>query len=118
MHGLVATRSEIGYKSVRGAVTENLYLADTSPNAVIAVSTEAISRAGKRGELYPPKSLREAVGIHPGTKVVFRLAGEKLEVEAIPSLEDVLRMGPITEITFEDFQRSRSQLLDTVVKRR
>ena len=72
------------------------------------MSTEIISRAGKRGELYPPKTLREAVGIHPGSKIVFRVSGEKLEVEAIPSLEEVLEMGPISEISMEEFDSSLS----------
>ena len=58
------------------------------------MSSEVVSRAGKRGELYPPKTLREAVGIYPGSKIVFRVTGERLEVEAIPSLEEVLKMVP------------------------
>lgn len=80
--------------------------------------TEIISRAGKRGELYPPKTLREAVGIHPGSKIVFRVSGEKLEVEAIPSLEEVLEMGPISEISMEEFEKSRAELFKSLVRRK
>jgi bifunctional DNA-binding transcriptional regulator/antitoxin component of YhaV-PrlF toxin-antitoxin module len=80
--------------------------------------TQVVSHAGKKGELYPPKSLREAVGIHPGTTVVFRLVGEKLEVQAIPSLKDVLGMGPIAEVTLDELDKSRSELLGSLVKRK
>jgi len=81
------------------------------------MSSEIVGRAGKRGELYPPKKLREAVGIYPGSKILFRLAGEKLEIEAVPSLEEVLEMGPFSEITLEEFEKSRSELQRSLVRR-
>ena len=82
------------------------------------MSTEVLGRVGKRGELYPPKSLREAAGIRPGSKVIFRLVGENLEIEAVPSLEDLLNMESIANITLEEFENYRSELSEKLVKRR
>ena len=81
------------------------------------MSSEIISRAGKRGELYPPKALREEAGIFPGSKIVFRVTGGRLEVEAIPSLEEVLKMGPVSEITLDELEKVRSDLHEALVKR-
>lgn len=81
------------------------------------MATEVLGRAGKRGELYPPKAMREALGIHPGSKIIFRLAGDKLEVETVPSLEDLLKMDPVASITLEEFEAYRSELSRALVKR-
>ncbi len=74
------------------------------------MAEERISRVGKRGELYPPKELREAAKIRPGSNVIFRVVGDKLEVESIPSLIDLLNMKPIAKITLKEFEDFRSKL--------
>ncbi len=81
------------------------------------MATEVVSHAGKRGELYPPKGMREAIGIRPGSRIIFRLAGTKLEVEAVPSLEDLVRMKPIATITLNEFERFRSELSRAMTRR-
>ncbi len=81
------------------------------------VATEVVSRAGKRGELYPPKDMREAIGIRPGSRIIFRLAGTRLEVEAVPSLEELIKMKPIATITLDEFDRFRSELSKAMTRR-
>ncbi len=81
------------------------------------MSADIVGHAGKRGELYPPKNLREAIGIHPGTKVIFRVVDSKLEVEPVPSLGDVLKMDAIAEVTLEELEQFRSDLADSLVRR-
>jgi len=70
----------------------------------------AIGRVGSKGELFPPKKIREKLGIKPHMKVVYRVEKGRLIVEPIPSLEDVLREPPEIEITLEEFHEFRKKL--------
>mgnify|MGYP003884868031 CR=1 FL=1 len=51
---------------------------------MIEIATEG--RVGSKGELFPPKEIREKLGLRPHTKVVYRVEGGKLVVEPIPCL--------------------------------
>jgi len=68
------------------------------------------SRVGSKGELFPPKEIREKLGLRPHSKVIYRVEGGRLIVEPIPSLEDVLREPPSVEITLEEFHSFRREL--------
>jgi len=65
---------------------------------------------GSKGELFPPKKMRETLGLRPHSKVVYRVEEGRLVVEPVPSLEEVLREAPSVEVTFEDFHKLRKEL--------
>ena len=46
---------------------------------------------GSKGELFPPKEIREKLGLKPHMRVLYRIKDGKLIVEPIPSIEDVLK---------------------------
>ncbi|MFQ6124578.1 MAG: AbrB/MazE/SpoVT family DNA-binding domain-containing protein [Candidatus Heimdallarchaeota archaeon] len=66
--------------------------------------SEMTLKVGKKGEIYTNKELRERVGIHKGGKVRAIVEGKKLVIEAIPSLEEMLRK-PIARISVEEAER-------------
>jgi AbrB family looped-hinge helix DNA binding protein len=70
----------------------------------------AESRVGSKGELFLPKKIREELGLHPHTKVIYKVEGNRLVVEPIPSLEEVLKKQPSVEITLEEFHEFRREL--------
>jgi len=67
-------------------------------------------RVGSKGELFPPKEIREKLGLKPNTKVIYRVEEGRLIVEPIPSLEEVLKESPEVEITLEEFYEFRRKL--------
>jgi len=67
-------------------------------------------RVGSKGELFPPKKIREELGLKPHMKVIYRVEEGRLLVEPVPSLEDVLEEKPIVEITLEEFHEFRKEL--------
>jgi len=67
-------------------------------------------RVGSKGELFPPKEVREKLGLKPHMKVIYRVENGRLIVEPIPTLEDVLEKPPEIEISLEDFHRFRKEL--------
>lgn len=68
------------------------------------------SRVGSKGELFPPKKIREKLGLRAHEKVVYKVEDGKLVVEPVPNLEDVLREPSSVEITLEKFHGFRREL--------
>jgi bifunctional DNA-binding transcriptional regulator/antitoxin component of YhaV-PrlF toxin-antitoxin module len=68
------------------------------------------NRVGSKGELFPPKEIREKLGLHAHKRVLYKVEGGRLIVEPIPSLEEILKEPPIVEITIEEFHKFRREL--------
>ncbi len=68
------------------------------------------SRVGSKGELFPPKEIREKLGLHAHTRVIYKVEDGRLIVEPIPSLEEVLKEPPLLEVTLEEFHKFRKEL--------
>jgi bifunctional DNA-binding transcriptional regulator/antitoxin component of YhaV-PrlF toxin-antitoxin module len=68
------------------------------------------SRVGSKGELFPPKELREKLGLRACTKVIYKIESGRLIVEPVPSLKEVLQKKPSVEITLEEFHKFRKEL--------
>jgi len=67
------------------------------------------SRVGSKGELFPPKEIREKLGLR-NVKVIYKIEEGRLVVEPIPNLEDVLKEPPSVEVTLEEFYGFRREL--------
>jgi AbrB family looped-hinge helix DNA binding protein len=68
------------------------------------------SRVGSKGELFPPKEIREKLGLRAHTKVIYKIEDGNLVVEPVPSLEEVIKEAPSVEITLEEFHKHRKEL--------
>ncbi|MDI6690903.1 MAG: AbrB/MazE/SpoVT family DNA-binding domain-containing protein [Candidatus Bathyarchaeota archaeon] len=68
------------------------------------------SRVGSKGELFPPKEIREKLGLRAHEKVVYKVEDGRLVVEVVPKLEDVLKEPSSVEITLEEFHCFRREL--------
>ncbi|MBS7620676.1 AbrB/MazE/SpoVT family DNA-binding domain-containing protein [Candidatus Bathyarchaeota archaeon] len=68
------------------------------------------NRVGSKGELFPPKEIREKLGLHPYKRVLYKVEDGRLIVEPIPSLEEVSKEPPIIEITLQEFHKFRKEL--------
>ena len=67
-------------------------------------------RVGTKGELFPPKNLREQAGLKPYSKVNYRVEGGRLIVESIPRLHELMKQPSDVEISISEFKHSRREL--------
>jgi bifunctional DNA-binding transcriptional regulator/antitoxin component of YhaV-PrlF toxin-antitoxin module len=67
-------------------------------------------RVGTKGELFPPKELREQAGLEPSSRVSYRVEDGRLIVERIPNLDELLVKQPSVEISLAEFRRFRREL--------
>ncbi len=68
------------------------------------------SRVGSKGELFPPKEIRESLGLKPHVRVIYKVEEGRLLVEPIPSLEEILKEPPSVEVTLKEFHDFRREL--------
>jgi AbrB family looped-hinge helix DNA binding protein len=68
------------------------------------------SRVGSKGELFPPKEIREKLGLKACTKVLYKIESGRLIVEPIPTIKEVLQENTTVEITLEEFHKQRKEL--------
>ena len=74
------------------------------------------SRVGSKNELFPPKEIREKLGLKPGVKVIFRVEDGKLIVEPIPTIRDLLNEKPVVKVTLKEFHEFRRKLSRRIEK--
>jgi len=67
-------------------------------------------RVGSKGELFPPKELRDRAGLKPSSRVTYAVEEGKLVVEPIPTLGNLMAEPPMVEISAIEFKRFRRQL--------
>jgi len=65
---------------------------------------------GSKGELFPPKELREKLGLKACTKVIFTIESGRLIVEPVLTIEEAIELCPTVEITLEEFYKERKEL--------
>jgi bifunctional DNA-binding transcriptional regulator/antitoxin component of YhaV-PrlF toxin-antitoxin module len=68
------------------------------------------TRVGSKGELFPPKKIREKLGLRAHTGVIYKIEDGRLVVEPVPNLEEVINETPSVEITLEEFHKHRKAL--------
>ena len=72
---------------------------------------------GKKGELFPPKGMRELIGLKSGGKVIYRVEQSKLIVEPVPDLVTALKLPKFAKTTVKAFEKERKELAEEVSER-
>jgi len=72
---------------------------------------------GKKGELFPPKRIRETLGLNGGSEVVYRVENSRLIVELVPDILDAIKMPEYGKTTVKAFERERNEHDAEVVNR-
>jgi len=65
---------------------------------------------GSKGELFPPREIRDRLGLRPHERVVYRVEGDRLVVEPVPSLDEVLKERAAVEVSLQEFKKFRREL--------
>ncbi len=72
---------------------------------------------GKKGELFPPKGLREMIGLKSGGKVIYLVENSKLIVEPVPDLLTAIKMPKFAKTTVKEFEKERKKLVEEIIER-
>ena len=69
-----------------------------------------IGRVGSKGELFPPKELRERLDLKPNRRVLYSEKDGALIVEPVPTMEELLDRPPKVEVSLDELRELRSEL--------
>lgn len=65
---------------------------------------------GRKGEIFTNSDLRKRANIKEGGKVKANVVGNKLIIEAIPSIEELLRQPPVMRTTTKEVEKTSEEI--------
>jgi AbrB family looped-hinge helix DNA binding protein len=74
-------------------------------------TSEKKRRVGEKGELFPPKSIREEAGLKAGDEVSFEAKDGSIKVQKIPTLKEAFAQKKFANISFKKFEEMTSEVL-------
>jgi bifunctional DNA-binding transcriptional regulator/antitoxin component of YhaV-PrlF toxin-antitoxin module len=67
-------------------------------------------KVGRKGEIFTNSDLRKRANIKEGGKVKANVVGNKLIIEAIPSIEELLRQPPVMRTTTKEVEKTSEEI--------
>ena len=67
--------------------------------------SEVTLKVGKKGEIFTSADLRKRANIREGGRVKANVVGDKLIIEAIPSIEEILKRPPVMRTTTREIEK-------------
>jgi bifunctional DNA-binding transcriptional regulator/antitoxin component of YhaV-PrlF toxin-antitoxin module len=70
----------------------------------------SLGKVGSKGELFPPKNLRSKIGLVEGQNVLYRVVNNRLVVEKLLEIDEVLDKPSKVNLSFLELKKDRLQL--------
>ncbi|MFW9914169.1 MAG: AbrB/MazE/SpoVT family DNA-binding domain-containing protein [Candidatus Thorarchaeota archaeon] len=67
-------------------------------------------KVGSKGELFPPKELREQINLKAGQTIIYRIVNGRLIVEKILTPKEILEKPSKVIISLEEIKKDRLKL--------
>lgn len=67
-------------------------------------------KVGSKGELFPPKEIREQINLKAGQAIIYRILNGRLIVERILTPEEILEKPSKTIISLDEIKKDRGRL--------
>jgi bifunctional DNA-binding transcriptional regulator/antitoxin component of YhaV-PrlF toxin-antitoxin module len=75
------------------------------------LTTETIGKVGSKGELYPPKKIRDKIGLEPEMEIEYIISPNgELIIRKVEKLEDILKLKTIAKISQEEFEEMSEEM--------
>ncbi|MFQ6126374.1 MAG: AbrB/MazE/SpoVT family DNA-binding domain-containing protein [Candidatus Heimdallarchaeota archaeon] len=69
------------------------------------MSSKIEAKIGSKGEIYPPKEIRDVLNWNPGDKILLEIVSGELRIRKIPRLEELLHKPMFTKKTVEAVEK-------------
>ena len=68
-----------------------------------------ITKIGSKGEIFPPKELREHFGLTKDQNIIMKVYSDRIVIKKLESLEDILKHPPIAKISYHVLKNMKSE---------
>ena len=75
-----------------------------------------ILKIGSKGEIFPPKSLREKLGFEPDQPILLHVHKDQLIIRKVHSLEELLQTPTKVKISYHAWKQFKEELSEEYEK--
>ena len=75
-----------------------------------------ILKIGSKGEIFPPKGLREKLGFEPDQPIILYVHNDQLIIRRVHSLEELLKSPPKVKISYHAWKQFKEELSEEYEK--
>ena len=79
-------------------------------------TNKMILKIGSKGEIFPPKDLREKLGFEPGQPIILYVHNDQLIIRKVHSLEELLKSPPKVKISYHAWKQFKDELSEEYEK--
>ena len=76
-----------------------------------ANTNTTILKIGSKGEIFPPKIIREKLGFEPNQPILLFIHQDQLIVRKIYTMEEILNVPPKTKISYHAWKQFKEELI-------
>ena len=73
-----------------------------------------VMKVGSKGEIFPPKEIRQKLGLTPNQPILLTVHEDKLIIRKIHSLENILSTPPKVKISYHAWKQFKDELAEEV----
>jgi AbrB family looped-hinge helix DNA binding protein len=75
-----------------------------------------VLKIGSKGEIFPPKEIREKFGLEPNQTIILTVQQDKLIIRKLYSIEDILKTPSKVKISYHAWKQFKQQLSEEYEK--
>lgn len=83
---------------------------------VVIKSKEKILKVGSKGEIFPPKDVRDALGLNPNQPIIVYQYKNTLIIRKLTSLDEILEQKPKISISYHVWKQLDSEINEDLEK--
>jgi len=80
----------------------------------MTISGKIILKIGSKGEIFPPKKIREELGLTPNQPILMTVHKDKLIIRKLHSFEDILSTPPRVKISYHAWKEFKEELTEEI----
>ncbi len=75
-----------------------------------------ILKIGSKGEIFPPKDIREKLGFEPDQPILLYIQNDQLIIRKLHSIEEILKTPPKVKISYHAWKQFKDELSEEYEK--
>ena len=79
-------------------------------------TNKMILKIGSKGEIFPPKDIREKLGFEPNQPIILYVHNDQLIIRKVHSLEELLKSPPKVKISYHAWKQFKDELSEEYEK--
>ena len=80
----------------------------------MVISEKFILKIGSKGEIFPPKKIREKLGLTPNQPILMTVHRDKLIIRKLHSIDNILSTPSKVKISYHAWKQFKEELTEEI----